>query len=42
LIAEVLDVLSQNQSDEDTLVEKAVYEKVVALTDRFPIYPNLG
>jgi hypothetical protein len=23
-------------------VEKAVHEKVVALTDRFPIYPDLG
>lgn len=42
LISEVLDVLSQNQTDEDTLVEKAVHEKVVKLTDRFPIYPDLG
>ncbi|WP_375574260.1 serine hydroxymethyltransferase [Ahrensia marina] len=42
LISEVLDVLSQNQTDEDSLVEKAVHEKVVALTDRFPIYPDLG
>lgn len=42
LISEVLDVLSQNQADEDSLVEKAVHEKVVALTDRFPIYPDLG
>ncbi len=42
LIAEVLDVLSQNQTAEDTMVEKAVHEKVVALTDRFPIYPDLG
>jgi glycine hydroxymethyltransferase len=42
LIAEVLDVLSQNQTDEDAMVEKAVHEKVVALTDRFPIYPDLG
>jgi glycine hydroxymethyltransferase len=41
-IAEVLDVLSQNGADEDSLVEKAVHEKVVALTDRFPIYPDLG
>lgn len=42
LISEVLDVLSQNQADEDSLVEKAVHEKVVTLTDRFPIYPDLG
>ncbi|MEQ8657907.1 MAG: serine hydroxymethyltransferase [Hyphomicrobiales bacterium] len=42
LISEVLDVLSQNQTDEDTLVEKAVHEKVVKLTDRFPIYTDLG
>ncbi|MFK7791699.1 MAG: serine hydroxymethyltransferase [Devosiaceae bacterium] len=42
LISEVLDVLSQNQTDADSLVEKAVHEKVVALTDRFPIYPDLG
>jgi len=42
LISEVLDVLSQNQTDEDSLVEKAVHEKVVTLTDRFPIYPDLG
>ncbi|MEO0383089.1 MAG: serine hydroxymethyltransferase [Pseudomonadota bacterium] len=42
LISEVLDVLSQNQTDEDSLVEKAVHEKVVTLTNRFPIYPDLA
>lgn len=42
MIAEVLDVLSQNQSDGDSLTEQAVHEKVVKLTDRFPIYPDLG
>ncbi|MEM6383770.1 MAG: serine hydroxymethyltransferase [Pseudomonadota bacterium] len=40
MIAEVLDVLSQNASDEDTLTEQAVKAKVVELTDRFPIYPD--
>jgi glycine hydroxymethyltransferase len=38
MIAEVLDVLSQKQADEDTLVEAAVREKVKALLKRFPIY----
>jgi glycine hydroxymethyltransferase len=38
MIAEVLDVLSQKQADEDTLVEAAVREKVKALVQRFPIY----
>ncbi|MEM6710854.1 MAG: serine hydroxymethyltransferase [Pseudomonadota bacterium] len=41
LIAEVLDVLSQNDASEDTLVEEAVRKKVVDLTDQFPIYPDL-
>ncbi|MET0278157.1 MAG: serine hydroxymethyltransferase [Pseudorhodoplanes sp.] len=39
MIAEVLDVLSQKQTDEDSLVEGAVREKVKALVGRFPIYP---
>ncbi|MFG1256043.1 serine hydroxymethyltransferase [Xanthobacter flavus] len=39
LIAEVLDVLSQKGSDEDSLVEAAVREKVSTLLARFPIYP---
>ncbi|HSI39629.1 MAG TPA: serine hydroxymethyltransferase [Xanthobacteraceae bacterium] len=38
LIAEVLDVLSQNGTEEDSLVEAAVREKVSALLARFPIY----
>jgi glycine hydroxymethyltransferase len=39
LIAEVLDVLSQKGTEEDSLVETAVREKVKRLVDRFPIYP---
>lgn len=38
LISEVLDVLSQKGTDEDSLVEAAVRDKVKALLDRFPIY----
>src|SRR5499427_801626 len=38
LIAEVLDVLSQNGSEADHLVEAAVREKVKVLLARFPIY----
>jgi len=38
LIAEVLDALAQKGSDEDTLVEAAVRERVKALVGRFPIY----
>jgi glycine hydroxymethyltransferase len=38
LIAEVLDALSQKGTDEDTLVEAAVRERVKALVGRFPIY----
>ena len=38
LIAEVLDVLSQKGTDEDSLVEAAVREKVSTLLARFPIY----
>jgi glycine hydroxymethyltransferase len=38
MIAEVLDVLSQKQAEEDSLVETAVREKVKALVQRFPIY----
>jgi len=37
-IAEVLDVLSQNKSDEDSHTESAVREKVKKLVARFPIY----
>ena len=40
MIAEVLDVLSQKQADEDTLVEAAVRAKVKVLLDRFPIYQD--
>jgi glycine hydroxymethyltransferase len=38
MIAEVLDVLSQKQVEEDTLVEAAVRDKVKALLKRYPIY----
>jgi glycine hydroxymethyltransferase len=38
LITEVLDVLSQKGTTEDSLVEAAVREKVTTLVGRFPIY----
>jgi glycine hydroxymethyltransferase len=38
LIAEVLDALAQRHSDEDSLVEAGVREKVDRLVRRFPIY----
>ena len=38
LISEVLDALSQKGTEEDTLVEAAVRERVKALVGRFPIY----
>ena len=38
LISEVLDVLSQKGSEEDSLVEAAVRDKVHKLIARFPIY----
>src|SRR6266436_1758733 len=38
LIAEVLDVLSQNGAEADNLVEAAVRSKVKSLLARFPIY----
>ncbi len=38
LITEVLDALSQKGTEEDTLVEAAVRERVKALVGRFPIY----
>jgi len=38
MIVEVLDVLSQKGTDEDSLVERAVREKVKTLLQRFPIY----
>ena len=38
LIAEVLDVLSQKGTQEDSLVEGAVRQKVKMLVSRFPIY----
>ncbi len=40
-IAEVLNVLSQKKTDEDSLVEEAVRGKVAALLNKFPIYPGL-
>ncbi|HVW54518.1 MAG TPA: serine hydroxymethyltransferase [Rhizobiaceae bacterium] len=43
MIAEVLDGLKAANSDEgNAKVEAAVKEKVVALTERFPLYPYLG
>jgi glycine hydroxymethyltransferase len=38
MIVEVLDVLSQKNVEEDSLVEAAVRDKVKALISRFPIY----
>jgi glycine hydroxymethyltransferase len=38
MIVEVLDVLSQKGTDEDTLTEGKVREKVKSLLSRFPIY----
>ncbi|MHB2265589.1 serine hydroxymethyltransferase [Aliihoeflea sp. PC F10.4] len=43
LIAEVLDGLKAANSDEgNAAVEAAVQKKIVALTDRFPLYPYMG
>ena len=43
LIAEVLDGLKSANSDEgNQAVEEAVKQKVLALTERFPLYPYLG
>lgn len=42
LITEVVDGLKAAGSDENAEVEAAVKDKVVALTSRFPIYPDLG
>jgi glycine hydroxymethyltransferase len=43
LILEVLDGLKAANSEEgNAQVEAAVKKKVVALTDRFPLYPHLG
>jgi glycine hydroxymethyltransferase len=38
LLVEVLDALAQKGTEEDTLVEAAVRDKVKRLTARFPIY----
>ena len=40
LIVEVLDVLWQKQTNEDSLVEAAVREKVKTLIGKFPIYQD--
>src|SRR5262245_3070883 len=40
MIADVLDVLSQERAVEDSLVEGAVRERVKALVARFPIYSS--
>jgi len=43
LISEVLDGLKAANSDEGNAgVEQAVQQKVIALTERFPLYPYLG
>jgi glycine hydroxymethyltransferase len=43
LITEVLDGLkSANAEDGNAAIEARVKEKVMMLTDRFPIYPHLG
>ncbi|WP_157014645.1 serine hydroxymethyltransferase [Mesorhizobium xinjiangense] len=43
LITEVLDGLKAVNSDEgNAAVEESVKKKVIALTDRFPLYPHLG
>lgn len=42
LITEVVDGLKAAGSDENAEVEAAVKDKVIALTSRFPIYPDLG
>ncbi len=43
LIAEVLDGLKAANSDEgNAAVEAVVKEKVISMTDRFPLYPYLG
>ena len=43
LIAEVLDGLKAANSDEgNAAVEAAVKDKVIALTERFPLYPYMG
>ncbi|MEN0001113.1 MAG: serine hydroxymethyltransferase [Pseudomonadota bacterium] len=41
LITEVLDGLKANGEEANGEVEAVVKEKVIALTDRFPIYPHL-
>ena len=40
MIVEVLDVLSQKGTDEDSLVEGAVRDKVKTLISRFPVYQD--
>ncbi|MBN9579456.1 MAG: serine hydroxymethyltransferase, partial [Alphaproteobacteria bacterium] len=40
LIAEVLNAIAQAEDGKAPLVEAAVKEKVKALTDRFPVYPD--
>ncbi|MEM0898378.1 MAG: serine hydroxymethyltransferase [Pseudomonadota bacterium] len=42
LITEVLDGLKENGEEGNADVEAAVKAKVIALTDRFPIYDHLG
>ena len=42
LITEVLDGLAKNGEDDNGEVENAVKDKVIALTDRFPIYSHMA
>ncbi|EAU42739.1 serine hydroxymethyltransferase [Fulvimarina pelagi HTCC2506] len=41
LIVEVLEGLRKSNSEDNEIVEQAVKQKVIALTDRFPIYQGL-
>ncbi len=41
MIIEVLDGLAANGEEGNAAVESAVKEKVIALTNRFPIYADL-
>ena len=40
MVVEVIDVLSQKHTEEDSLVEAAVRDKVKSLLARFPIYQD--
>ena len=42
MMAEVLDALAANKEGGDAAVEQRVRDEVIALCERFPIYPALG